>query len=57
MKNLILGIVLLISLNVFSQNNNETKAINDYLKSTVKFSNSLKVNSSNQSVINADCKR
>lgn len=55
MKNIYLAILfLLISFAAVSQANKETESINEYLKSTVKYSNKLIVNSSVQSVIKSN---
>lgn len=54
MKNLTLVSLLVLTMSVFSQTNNETERINKYLNSTVKNSNKLLIASNSQQVLEAD---
>lgn len=54
MKNSILILALLSSLSAFSQSETEQTRINNYLESTIKYSNKLILNSTSQKVIASD---
>ncbi len=54
MKNIIFSISLLISVSAFCQNNVEQTKINNYLESTIKYSNELLISSTSQKVLASD---
>lgn len=54
MKIIILSISLLISVSAFCQNNVEQTKINNYLESTIKYSNKLLISSTSQKVLASD---